>query len=87
MDASYGNLYDESKEKCESATSKVIFRQFFEDVIPGGGSPLFDCQMGGIGIGIGIGMDLVYSATHVSQILLVNMLIAVMNKAFLSVHL
>jgi hypothetical protein len=44
IDPTYGNLYSENEEKCELVSRNVMFKQFFEDAISGGGSALLDCQ-------------------------------------------
>ena len=76
----------ENEEKCKMVTSHVglSFKQLFEDAISGGGSDLFDCQEGESAFSFG--NVLLYLATLICQILLMNMLIAMMNAAFMSIY-
>ena len=76
----------ETEEKCKMVTKKVgfSFKQLFEDAISGGGSDLFDCQEGDSVFSFG--NVLLYLASLFSQILLMNMLIAMMNEAFMSIY-
>ena len=90
MDEDLGNLYHENLEKCDDISNNFMFQQFFEDLIAGGGSVLFDCkeqiQNNEPRRGLPFGRIIVYMSTILGNILLMNMLIAMMNESFNSVY-